>query len=415
MKILIKMLVMFSLLCGLAGCEAAPHQNLTATTPQNPALSRLLMTNLDGTRVQDWQVYAVAIYRPTGERTEDNTETSTSYGNCNSGRFNVNVLPCTRTFDKALEKYLPKEQLSYNPQGQLAVDFSFDAVAGKSNYFLDEVYLNIKRCKDCTETFFSVNMSCYAEDITPENLQQKMIVHLNHGSAVSKHAKNCGLKKESHVANFTRDTVMRVIKGHFSEQDHIPSFELLNTYFAIPTKQGGWIANKSHVGEFMADYCPLPMNTTGYNRTDLTPELDQKVGWPYLPKVEMLVYRMESGELCEIVIDGTAQLGDITPYVRYTYLFKQGQLALLKTEEADDTERWLRYENGEPLEYLRKHDPDSVAGGEDVVYWHRDAAKEWPERMDFTPDWNEFTQAIAHAQALTEQYVKPLPAVNAKN
>lgn len=132
-----------------------------------------------------------------------------------------------------------------------------------------------------------------------------------------------------------------------------------------------------------------------------------------MPKVEMLIYRMASGELCEIVIDGTAQLGDITPYVRYTYLFKQGQLALLKTEEADDTERWLRFENGEPLEYLRKHDPDSVAGGEDVVYWHRDAAREWPERMDFTPDWNEFKQAFSNAQALTEQYVKALPPVSA--
>lgn len=401
---------MMALLCGLTGCEAANHHDLTAITSQNHALSRLVMTNLDGTRVQDWQVYAVAIYRPTGERTEHNTETSTSYGNCNSGPFNVNVLPCTRTFDKALEAYLPNEQLGYNQQGQLVVDFSFDAVDGKSTYFLDQVYLNIKRCDDCAETFFSVDVSCYAEDITPENLQHKMIVQLNHGAAVSKTANSCGLKKESHVGNFTRDTVMRVIKGHFSEQDNIPSFELLNTYFAIPTKQGGWMANKSHVGEFMGDYCP---SNDGYDRTDLAPQLDQNVGWPYLPKVEMLVYRMPTDSaLCEIVIDGTAQMGDITPYVRYTYIFKQGQLALFKTEEADDTERWLRFEDGKPLEYLRKHDPDSVAGGEYVVYWHRDAAKEWPERMDFTPDWNEFTQAVAHANALIAQHVTPLAPVS---
>ncbi len=407
--------IMCWLLLLLTGCESAldgHYEHLNATTELKPTLSRLTLDALETTNLSDWKVSVVALYQPVGERTEHNTETTTSYGNCTQ-RYNINIFPCTRTFDKALEKYLPKEQITINGQ-QLVVDVSFDEKNGESAYFLSDVYLKIVKCAGCVAEHFNVDLACYASDIAPEILQNKMVLHLSHGTQVSKNAQQCGLQNQTYVGHFTRETVLKVIKGHFSEQDFISSYELLNAYFAIPTKKGGWIINKSHVGEFMGDYCPLPNNSTGYDRTDIQPEIGPSVGWKYLPKVEMYIYRMANGDLCEITIDGLGESDGYTPYVRYTYLFKHGQLALLKTEEVDYTERWLRFENGEPLEYLSKHDPDSVAGGEDVLYWHRDAAKEWPERMDYTPDWNEFKHAQKNANALIAQYVANLPKLPAE-
>ena len=400
----------FLLLTGCDNILDSFHQKLNTTAALKPSLSRLTLETLEKSNLKDWKISVVGLYQPVGERTEHNTETSTSYGNC--PRYNINLFPCTRTFDKAIEKNLPKEQITLNGQ-QLVVDISFDENNGESAYFLSDIYLKIIKCADCNYELFNVDFGCYANDIAPEILQNNMVLHLSHGAQVSKKAQQCGLLNQTYVGHFTRETVLKVIKGHFNEQDYISSYELLNAYFAIPTKKGGWMVNKSHVGEFMGDYCPLPNNTTGYDRTDTQPELGLSVGWKYLPKVEMYIYRMANGDLCEITIDGVGERDGVNPSVRYTYLFKHGQLALLKTEEADDTERWLRFDNGEPLEYLSKHDPDSVAGGEDVLYWHRDAAKEWPERMDYTPDWDEFKLAQKNAEALIAQFVVNLPKLPA--
>jgi hypothetical protein len=403
------------LLCLVSSCDSAlsqDHQHLGQSTTLNPQLSRFTLTNLDRYPVKDWKVSAVGIYGLTSELTKQNTVTTSSRANCGGGPNSYTLFSCKRTYAKALERNLPKQSISINEAGQLLIDVPFEEQEGKSTYFMREVYVSVTKCADCIKESFNIELRCYQSDIAPEILQNKLIMQLRHGDKVSAKTKQCGLGNQTYTGRFTRETALKVIKGHFSEDDLIPSYELLNTFFAIPTKQGGWMPNRSHVGETMGDYCPT---NNGYDRSELTPNLDQKMGWPYLPKVEMFIYRMATDNtLCEIVIDGTAQVGELRPSVRYTYIFKQGQLALMKTEEADDTERWLRFEDGKPFEYLRKHDPDSIAGGEDVVYWHRDAAKEWPERMDFTPDWNEFTQALSYAKALETQYVSPLPAVNAK-
>ena len=52
------------------------------------------------------------------------------------------------------------------------------------------------------------------------------------------------------------------------------------------------------------------------------------------------------------------------------------------------------------MEYIHKQDPDSVAGQENILYWHRLAAQEWPALMDYAPDLDEFAAQQAFAQHL---------------
>jgi hypothetical protein len=61
------------------------------------------------------------------------------------------------------------------------------------------------------------------------------------------------------------------------------------------------------------------------------------------------------------------------------------------------------------MEYIQRENHTSVAGSDDVLYWHKIAAQYWPKQMDYKPDFKAFAQQQAFAQALIQRYPPQVP------
>jgi len=90
--------------------------------------------------------------------------------------------------------------------------------------------------------------------------------------------------------------------------------------------------------------------------------------------------------------------------VRIVYVFIDGHLRQVVTDEPKDLRRTWRWVDDQPMEYIQRENHTSVAGSDDVLYWHKIAAQYWPKQMDYKPDFKAFAQQQAFAQALIQRY-----------
>jgi hypothetical protein len=374
--------------------------------------SQIVITHIDpaSESINDWTADAILIYGPIDTNQPGTTITSTSYQNCakSSGVVFVPVpdlIPCTQTFDRRLEVYLPKQQVTFDAQQRLAINFDPAIIDKGANYQIETLYLDLQKCAACDKKRVEIGFGCYEStfDYTNENIQDDLIIQYTSNNSSATKSVNCKLRKGDYPERYTRESVLKILKGRH-DPNHSDSDDLLDKFSAIPTKIGSWIKNKSLMGDFN-NFCPTPWGN-GYQRTDIKTTLRKEDGWPYRREVEILIYQNAAGDLCEIRIDGTGKVNNYFPPVRFYFDFKDNQLVLLRTEEPEDSARTFKYENNQPLEYI--YQPDKHTENAEILYWHRDAAKEWPERMDYIPDPEEFEKQQAFADFLVKKFLPKL-------
>ncbi|MET0355534.1 MAG: hypothetical protein ABW044_02090, partial [Cellvibrio sp.] len=305
----------FFVLAAMTACDYKSHKpvHVLADFKTQPLdQTRILLQPVKASiyPIEQWRVRAIAYYSPLDSDQPNATETTSSRKNCINQRYSLNIhlTPCTRTFDRRVERDLSSDQISASSQA-LYLDYFYQVQDQQADFRVDNLSVTIKECPDCQEHSYTLDMSCWAEDVTTENIQSSssygaaFVVRYLPSQAQSKVGATCGLKKEEFVGSYTKDSVMNVLRGHFHEGDYVSDYQLLDTFPAIPTKNGSWIANEANLGDQFSDFCH-PASGQPYDRTDFNVKMDKTQGWPFLPDVEVLVYKGSKGNVCGIWLDG---------------------------------------------------------------------------------------------------------------
>ncbi|MET1077595.1 MAG: hypothetical protein ABWY06_06190 [Pseudomonas sp.] len=403
-----------TMLLGLCACDAldqAPLGTLpapaSALAPENSRISVQLLAPTAVTSAR-WQVAISAHYQPLEPGAPGTQVTSTRFGNCqaSSGR-RVDLIPsfsrCERTVERSVERDLPPQQVSLAGERSLNLDFDPLLDDGGARFRIAALYLKLLPCDaGCESIHLEVPLSCYAEDRTREILAGDMQLLYTPGAHQEPATSDCALKKGHWPGWATREVVQARIRGHFGGEQHHAPHDLLDRFNAIPTQAGGWRWNPIAGINTFQDFCPA--GEGGYDNSAFTAQLSAAQGWPHAPDVEFMVYSTSAGEVCAIWLDGSQPENDLVSRVRYFYEFANGHLVQVRTDEPDNLERTWRYVDDQPMEYIHKQDPDSIAGEATIRYWHRLAAEEWPALMDYAPDLEAFAAQQAFAQQLLDLY-----------
>lgn len=401
----------------IAGCDNVLeryHQNpLQPAAPQPAEQARVSLSLLQPaiTPSSSWKINVTALYHPVDMSEPGTTVTSSSYSNCRKPATVVwapsfNLSPCTSTTIRSLEKQLKPEQVRIEKKNSLSIDFAQAVEEGGAHYLINKLFVSVVTCSQgCAEQSQEISLSCWDEELTSEIFSD--LFRLYYFSPTSPlNATKCGLHKGDWVGWTTREAIMQRVRGHFGEAEGMISGELLDSFSVIPWPKGGWKRNATYLFDHSYSGCKKSRNDQTYDRADTVAKLDEKFGWKYASDVEILVFRRMNGEVCAIWLDSNVPNGEFVSRLRYFYEFEKGELVGVSTEEPNKVKRAWRYVKGQPYEYINRYDPDSVAGEETILYWQRDAATAWPERMDYSPDFEEFAQQAAYAKALVDVFGK---------
>ncbi len=361
--------------------------------------------------VGHWQVKLHASYRPLVDGAPNTTETTTSRANCPPPpRYSLSILPsferCTRTRERVVELKLPAAQIVAAEPKTLNLDFAPIIEDNGGTFRIDALVLDYMTCaKGCESTSLEIRLSCYADDVEPgEVLTDGLLLNYSRGAKAAAEVSACGLKAGNATYWASRDTVLARVRGHFGDDQQMVSNELLDAFTAIPGSDHRWQWNPAQGRGKFDESCSLPGNQSFVNSRYMA-NLPVAVGWPYRHTAEVYVASKPNGEVCSIWLTGT----DDEMYLRYFYNFADGQLVNVSTrDEPDSISREWRWVNGQPWQYTHRQMPDSVAGHDTILYWHKTAAEQWPKRMDYTPDFKEFAALDELARQLLSQFpVKP--------
>ncbi|HLD68114.1 MAG TPA: hypothetical protein VJA19_19010 [Pseudomonas sp.] len=373
-----------------------------------PEKARVAVQLLEPTEVpvERWRASVVASYRPLEPGAPGTQVTTKSRGNCQPNTGVVFIpLPsferCKRSFDRTVEVRLPARQISLVGERSLNLDFDPLIEDGGARYLISDLYLELQPCEaECETIQLKVDLSCYAEERENEIIADRLQITYGNGSGIDPAAAECGLKRGDWPGWTSRAFIQSRIRGHFGEDVGFVSSDLLDSFTAIPTQANGWLWNPTaRMGTFQ-DFCTLAPGENTYKNTVFKAQLSAEQGWSYAPDVEVMVYSTPAGKICAIWLDGTQPHEGYESRVRYFYEFADGHLVQVRTDEPENLERTWRFVGDQPMEYIHKQDPDSVAGQENILYWHRLAAQEWPALMDYAPDLDEFAAQQAFAQHL---------------
>ncbi len=383
--------------------------SLHAAQPVAPENHRITLRTLDpnAAPVSQWRVKVRVGYNPLVEGSPNTTETTTSRSNCGvKPRFDI--LPrferCTSTRNRVVSSVLPAEQMRAVDAHTLNLDFAPVVEDGGGTFGIYEISMEYIECaKGCELRTVDFSLACWADGVERgEILAQGIVMSYSQGSRANPGVAECGLQKASNVPWASREEVMKRVRGHFGEEERTFSRDLLNAYAAVPTRENGWQWNPAQKARLHNDTCQLAPGET-YLTSDSRVSLPVSAVWPYRNEVEVRVTRKPNGEVCSVWLSGS----DDELYLRYFYTFENGQLITVSIDgEPDDVSREWRWVNGEPWEYTRRQMPDAIVGHDAILYWHKGAAEQWPERMDYSPDFEEFAGLKGFAGELVDRFGK---------
>ncbi|GLK88551.1 hypothetical protein [Pseudomonas turukhanskensis] len=386
------------LIAGLGASTLCVAQSLA---PENHRVS-VRVLDPAAPPLSQWRVKVYVSYRPLVEGSPNTTETTTSRANCATPSRFGSIVPsfktCTVTRNREVQRMLPAAQMKAAGPNTLNLDVAPVIEDHGGTFAIADLVLAYMTCaKGCEDQRMDIRLSCYADDVDHgEVLADGVVLSYSRGAKAHPGVADCGLRLGDETTWSNRDTVIARIRGHFADEQQMVSHDLLSTFPAIPTPDNRWVWNAARGNNDLSDYCAIPEQQSYVNSTYYA-TLPPAVGWPYQHKTEVYVTSKPSGEVCTIWLTGT---GDES-YMRYFYNFADGQLVKAYTmDEPDDVSREWRWVNGEPWEFTRRQVPDSIAGHDAILYWHKTAAQLWPKRMDYQPNLKEFAALRAFAQQL---------------
>jgi hypothetical protein len=367
---------------------------------------RVHVLDPDAAPVSTWRVKLHATYRPLVQGAPNTTETTTSRANCSSasrlgGSIFTSFERCTRTRDRMLRIELPATQVTVADARTLDLNLAPVIEDHGGTFRIDDLTLEYMACANgCEEKRVEMSLTCFADDVEHGDVVAGgLVLNYTRGAQAPAEAAQCGLRAGNEIGWSNHDMVMTRVRGHYGPDQQRYSRELLNAFSAIPTADHRWLWNPARGKGPFDDYCTLP-NDQSYENTRLMATLKPQVGWPFRHEAEVFIISKPNGEVCEISLTGTAD----ETYLRYEYDYADGQLTKVSTSgEPDDVTRVWRWVKGEPWEFSRRQTPSSVAK-QNILYWHKTAAEQWPERMDYTPDFEQFNALSTLSQQLLKRF-----------
>jgi hypothetical protein len=387
------------------GCEARDKTAPPSPLQVQPADRDRVRFDLfapDASLASGWRVAVQATYNPVNLTDPGTTLTTTSRRNCRPGS-NVVFVPvpsfrkCENMVIRSESMQLPASQVSLAGERSIDVDFAPLLKVRGAEYRIASLNLSLLPCAQCKPITQDVTTDCYTDERQPEMLTRQFLLNYRKGVSSNPKAAQCGLDKGDWPAWTTRQSVQERIRSHFGEKNAMISSELLDSYGLIPTPDKGWVYNPTANLKDFSYLCLRPAATTYRAR------LEKSTQWPYDPNVEVSITLDDHGGICLYDLRGT-DTGKYTSDVRIVYVFIDGHLRQVVTDEPKDLRRTWRWVDDQPMEYIQRENHTSVAGSDDVLYWHKIAAQYWPKQMDYKPDFKAFAQQQAFALALIQRY-----------
>lgn len=398
------LLVAVLLLCGACG---SPDK----TTPPSEAHAQqagrdriqLDMFAPDAALAKGWRVSVTATYDPVNYGDPGTTVTTESRSNCRQSR-NVVFVPvpsfskCKSTVMRSETRELPASQISLAGARSIAIDFAPLLKVRGSDYRIAGLYLKLIPCEQCEEINQELTTRCYIDERELEVLSNDFLLHYRKGSGTSAQTAECGLTNGDWYGWAGRESALARIRGYYSADESFDRSALLDSYGLIPTPDNGWVFNPTaKLNRTASDLCNRPPVQEYQAR------LKKSAAWPYDPQVEVSVTLDERGGICRYDLRGK-ETAEFTSSVRIVYVFIDGHLRQVETDEPRNLRRIWRWADDQPVEYIQRDNATSVAGSDEIHYWNKVAAQYWPKQMNYRPDFKAFDRQQAFIQELIRQY-----------
>jgi hypothetical protein len=393
-----------------AAKEPATKPNLQAPAAQPPQRDRIEMTliNPAGTDAAHWHVRARATYNPASFDQPGATVTTRSYANCRQDSSKlpvptIDILPCKGMATNTQWIDLNPAQVRRLGSRGLTLDFDRRMQVDGGDYIVSEMSVDIAGCDiGCPSLPQTLRIICREDDSTGEQANEifttQFALRFVQRAPAGGDRRTCTFQKGDYPGWHDRGIVMERIHSRFGWPDERVKHSLLSSFAVVPRRDGGWMPNRTFGWEDGPGLCDAP-----YDRVDAKQKLGPQLGWPSGSEAEIIVFRRKNGEVCSIWLDGDIRPNDPDARVRRFFEFARGKFVQLRTDEPDSVKRRLAFVDGQPYEYVYQpnipYDSDKT-----IFYWHRDAAREWPERLTEAPDMQEFEAAAQAAAALLKEF-----------
>lgn len=388
------------------GCEA--RDNSAA-----PSAAQELKTDRDrlNLRMYDpaaplassWRVLVSVTYDPLHYGDPGTTIDTESRSNCphSTGVVFVPVPTfgkCKSSVQRSESMELPASQVSLAGEHSINIDFAPMIKVRDADYRVASLNLTLTACDTCEAITQQFTASCFVDERELEILTNDFLLNYRKGRGTDAQSAECGLSKGDWFNWAGRESAMARIRGYYSADESFDRSDLLDSYGLIPTPDNGWVFNPTaKLHRTASDLCNRPPVREYQAR------LKKSVPWPYDPDVEVSVTLDDHGGICRYELRGK-ETAEFTSSVRIVYVFIDGHLRQVETDEPRKLRRIWRWADEQPAEYIQRDNATSVAGSDEIHYWNKVAAQYWPRQMNYKPDLKSFAVQEAFAQELIRLY-----------
>lgn len=385
----------------LTGCSERAPSPLPpgASKPGIITITRLTPPGVFNMRLTETRARYIPI-----ELNQHTADTSVNWDCGGASHIPIPRLPEPCRITRAREKAWPISGLDAisqsMPSASAAVAPSF--IQRQNVYQLVTIEFTLERCHGkCVKETYHITISCRPDRIE-KVVTGYLLVAFHSGDGNDTDKEKCGIEppRPGEQKIQTEQDIIGRLRGHIPYSDD--KYALVSAVPMLPSPSGEWRLNPvaAFSGKTFEDLCPPEQGSNKYQPITRKLDLSSTETWQLGTSLNVRADLGRNGEACEITVSSPDQLEEEWEY-RYTFAASQLIQVQARKRMSKSEETW-RYTDGLPVEYIRSQG-NRIGAGAEIWYWHSVAARDWPSRMTYIPDMDEFANHQHRAAQLLEQ------------